>query len=107
MEAVLREHKSKRSLAQNNLLHAWMRFISMQVYESRGDFIPPEKWKLYFKSLFLGEESFEVNGKIITQVRSTAKMKVKEMNEFLTNIDHYCGSEFGIYLPRPGEGESF
>lgn len=99
-EVIIREHKTSRSLAQNNTLHAWCNQISQQYAEDTGKFYPMEHWKIYLKSLFLGDESFEVNGQVITQPRSTAKLKLDEFRDLLEKIDHYAGSELSIILER-------
>lgn len=99
-EVVVRPHKSNRSLAQNRTLHGWMTERSQKFAEATGKFATSKWWKEYFKEMFLGSESFEVNGKIITKTRSTADLKVGEFAEFLTTIDRYCVTELHIYLTR-------
>lgn len=103
LEVVIRPHKSKRSLQQNALLHAWLREISQQHAESHGTFYKPELWKEYFRELFLGQKVLEVCGKVFERKVSTTELTVEEMTRFMEQIDHYCGSELHIFLPRPGE----
>jgi hypothetical protein len=102
-EVIIREHKSSRSLAQNNTLHMWCAQISQEVAESRGKFIPADHWKEWLKSLFLGEETLQIGKKTITRIRPTSSLNVGEFAEFLTKIDHYSGSQLGICLNHPDE----
>ena len=105
MEVCIREHKSQRSVAQNALLHAWMKEVSVQRAESHGEFHAPAMWKEYFKRLHLGEETIEVAGRAKTITKKSRNLKVKEMTEFLEFIDHFCGSEMNIFLPHPEDRE--
>ena len=97
----IRPYKSSRSLSQNNLLHMWCRQLSLDYAESHGKFYSPEHWKLYMTQMFLGSESTEVNGVIITDLRKTSKLNVKEFTEFLEQVDMYAGSELSIMLAHP------
>lgn len=100
-EVVIQPYRVKRSIAQNSLLHFWMRHISDWYYHTHGQLIAPEVWKIFFKRHFLGQEHHEMLGETWDETRHTSDLSVKEMGEFLNNIDHYCGSEFGMSLPRP------
>ena len=97
----IRPFKSSRSLAQNNLFHMWCRQVSLDYAETYGQFYSPAHWKIYFKEMFLGYESIEINGKIINELRHTSKLNVKQFSEFLEQVDMYSGSEFSIILPHP------
>ena len=96
-EVTIAPAKSARSNAQNALFHMWMREVSIQYAEATGEFHAPEVWKEYFKRLHLGQDT--VRGLDVT--RQTSKLTVKEMADFLTWLEHYCGSELNITLPRP------
>jgi len=96
-EVIIQEAKNSRSLAQNRLFHMWMREISQGWAEATGEFHAPDVWKEYFKRLYLGQET--IRGMSVT--RHTSKLKVTEMAEFLTWIDHYVGSELGVTLTHP------
>lgn len=96
-EVIIQEAKNSRSLAQNRLFHMWMREISQGWAEATGEFYAPDVWKEYFKRLHLGQDT--VRG--ISVTRQTSKLKVAEMADFLTWIDHYTGSELGITLTHP------
>ena len=100
-QVAIKPHKSSRSLAQNNLFHMWCRQVSLDYAETYGQFYSPAHWKIYFKEMFLGYESVEINGKIINELRQTSKLNVKQFSEFLEQVDMYSGSEFSIVLPHP------
>jgi hypothetical protein len=102
-EQVLRIKKDSRSLRQNRTFHGWMTEISQKFAEATGRFAPAKWWKEYFKEMFLGEESFEVNGKVVTRTRHTSDLNTADMAEFMTKVDHYCGSELNIYVTLPGQ----
>ncbi len=100
-QMTIEPYQSKRSLAQNSLLHVWMRHLSKQYAETYGEHHAPGVWKLYFKRLFLGEEHVEVRGMQLDETRHTSDLDVMEFAAFLNSIDHYCGAELLISLPRP------
>lgn len=100
-EVVIQRYKAKRSIAQNSLLHFWMRYISDWYYHTHGKLIAPEVWKIYFKRHFLGQEHHEMFGESWDETRHTDDLSVQEMGEFLNNINHYCGAELGVLLPLP------
>ncbi|MFP4104838.1 MAG: recombination protein NinB [Phycisphaerae bacterium] len=101
IEVRIEPYKRGRSLAQNRLLHMWMREVSQEFAEHYGDWKAPDVWKEYFKRLFLGQTEHEVNGQIVAMTRKTSKLGVKEFAEFLTQVDLYCGSELGLMLTHP------
>lgn len=96
-EVIIRKKENNRSAAQNRLFHMWMREVSQGYAETIGEWYAPEVWKEYFKKIHLGQET--IRGVDVT--RGTSKLKVAEMADFLTWVDHYCGSEFGIILTHP------
>jgi hypothetical protein len=100
-QMTIEPYKSKRSLAQNALLHVWMRYVSAMYHESAGQLYSPAAWKIYFKRMFLGEETFMVREQAWTETRHTADLDVLEFSALLNSIDFYCGSELHIALPHP------
>lgn len=100
-EIVIKPFRRSRSLAQNNLLHHWLQVISTHYAETYGEWHAPDIWKQYVKSLFLGEESREINGKIITITRHTSELTVPEFTELLEKIDMWCATELQLMLPHP------
>lgn len=100
LEVVIREHKKKRSLAQNRCFHAWMRELSQLYAEHYGEERAPWVWKEFMKRQFLGEESVDLRGEMISRTRRTRELGVKEFAEFLTRVDAWVTQELAITLAR-------
>jgi len=101
------KYKQRRSLNQNALFHKWMEVVSIRYGESTGNYYSPEMWKIFFKELFLGYETCVINGTEVRRLKSTADCDTKQKSEFMEKIDHYCGSEFHIFLPTPNVPDEF
>ena len=89
---------SRRSADQNSLFHVWMREVADQHSAATGQFYPPAVWKEYFKRLFLGEETIEIEGKKFDMVKHTSRLNVADMRNLMEQVQHYCGAELGIVL---------
>ena len=76
LEVIVRPYRKNRSLAQNACLHGWCTAIANSYEEAFGERKSPETFKEYLKGLFLGEESSEVMGKVVTTTRHTADLSV-------------------------------
>lgn len=96
-----KKYVEKRSLPQNSLFHKWCGFVAKEFAMSGGKFYALEMWKDHFKELFGVWEEIEMLGKKKMVLKSTADYDVKEMSAFMEKIDHYCGSEFYIFVPSP------
>ena len=97
----VKKYVEKRSLPQNALFHKWCGFVAKEFAMAGGKFYTLEMWKDHFKELFGYWEEFEMLGKTVRRLKSTADYDVKEMSAFMEKIDHYCGSEFHIFVPSP------
>ncbi len=95
-------YEPNRTLAQNSLLHFWCRVAAKQRFNTHGEQYSPITWKDHFKSEFLGEESLEFLGRVLTRLKSTAGLSVRDFSEFLDRIDHYAADDLGIMLPHTG-----
>ena len=65
-----------------------------------------EFWELYFKNLHCKEYiTKEINGKTVevTSLKSIAEMTTVEMMELMEFVVRHSDSEFGVYIPLPGE----
>ena len=100
IEVVMRPFKRNRSLAQNSTLHAWLTAIATAYEEAYGERIAPAAWKEYLKRLYLGGESREVFGEVVTTTRSTASLSVGEFQDFLSAIDQWAVDQLQLFLPR-------
>lgn len=75
---------SKRSIAQNNLMHALFRRIAKHT----GDSV--ESVKAWFKRHYLGTFQYEFQGEVVEELIPTSKLSVKAMEEFITQIMCWC-----------------
>jgi hypothetical protein len=98
LQVDIKPYDTKRSNAQNALLHVWMGDVSEQYYLSHGSLYSPIAWKEYFKKMFLGEETLEVPRGTIVRTRRSRDLKVKEMTKFMEQIQFYCATELEIIL---------
>jgi len=101
MEVVIRKHKTTRSLRQNNLLWKWLTIIRDEYALAGNKTTSTEVWLEYFGQLFLPVEDNQVMGQAVRFRKSTRKLSVAEMAEFLTKIEAYCATDMGIFLPSP------
>lgn len=99
----IKEHKEKRSIAQNSLYWVWMKEVSKQMHEAGYALKPDTTWHLYFRQEFLGIKPVEVMGKIIEELISTTELNTKEFTEYLEKIELYVGSEWHLTMPHPND----
>lgn len=103
MQVIIRPTKSKRSIAQNSLLHSWFREIADGYELSHGERHAPDIWKQYLKRLFLGQEAITVLGNKMVAMRQTSKLSVKEMTEFMEAVDRWAATELELQLSHPSD----
>jgi hypothetical protein len=101
MEVVIREHKSKRSLADNRLLWLWYREIAAYVFETTGQQYNADDVHEWMKAQMLGRDVVTIGGDMIAVARSSAKLSVSDFSDYLLRIDHYCAENLGLQLSRP------
>lgn len=106
IEVVFRPSKERRSLDQNALFHLWVRLIRQHLIDSRGTYLSEEAIKEWLKSVLLGTHEVEINGITRTVAIPTSSLPRKKqpdgspsMAQFMEDVDHYCSSELGLYLP--------
>ena len=84
----------QRGLSQNALLWVWMEVLSKEWAEATNDHYTKEQWKEFFARKFLpvtGPDGEIVGG-------STSALTTEQMTEFLTKIQAYAATEWGITL---------
>ncbi len=102
MECVIRPHKKKRSLAQNNLLWKWLTEISVFIDQEHGQKFKPEELKAEFQERYLGFEAYKkLDGSIGKKLIGTSKLTVLQKRDFLESIEYYARSEIGVNLTHP------
>ncbi len=99
----IKEWKESISDAQRRTVHGWFRFISQQYAEATGKHYSPASWKIYFKERFGLWNEIETLDGIKTELKSLADYKMPELSKLMDDINHFCGSEFNIFVPIPGE----
>lgn len=102
-EVIIRLHRNKRTLAQNNLYWMWMTEISKHVFFSTGKRFSPEDIHEWFKDQFLGKRAVQINGITTIVTRSTTKLKIPEFTEYLQRIEHYARDELDLQLTHPAD----
>jgi hypothetical protein len=96
-EVTVKLHRRCRSLAQNKLLHMWLKCISDETGNST------ETLYVYFCQRYLPWNTELCFGKEIQkQIGGSSKLNTKEFTEFLDNINQEM-AEQGIMLPQPRE----
>lgn len=102
LSVEVKPYVENRRRRQENLLRKWMRLIAS---ETGND---PEVMHAFFKKKFLGAEyriaRFEWKGapveREVVELRSTTKLSVKEMSEYMTLVETFVATTLGIKLPR-------
>lgn len=100
-EVVIQEHKTKRSIEQNNLMWRMLTDLSNQV-EWYGNKLSPSDWKCVMTSALK-------QSKVVPNIDSTgfvsiglytSKMSVKELNDLILVITAF-GNERGVKWTAP------
>lgn len=100
LQVSVKKLKPKRSTEQNGLLWMWME--EMAAYFTNMDYpLDKEQAKELMCHLFLGYSEWTTpTGKVIRSLKSTSKLKVGEMHDFLTQVDIWAAGK-GCLLTRP------
>jgi len=94
----VKRKRSKRSLAQNDFFHAWVKLLS----EHTGYAF--EEMKDIMKNMFLKVEKVnEKTGSIFECTRKTSSLNKMQFADFCTEIQQWAEGEFGVRLPLPNE----
>lgn len=100
MEVVIKPYKKDRTLAQNSLMWMWFSIIRDALRDA-GENYSKDDVHDFFVDEFLPTRAIKIRGETKVVQITTSRLKVKEFSEFLNNVDHHCGSEWGISLPHP------
>ena len=87
-----------RSGRQNALYRMWVRCLAEEGETGNSE----EALHQYLAQTYLSPEVEEVQGKPILVIKSTTKLKVKEMMEYLKCVQEFA-DDLGILLPHPEE----
>jgi len=99
----IKPYRTSRTLAQNSLLHIWMREYSQKHAEFYGLWVSADTWKEFFKDEFLLVDTVLLNGQIHKVISDTSDLSVDEFAHFLEQIDLYAATQNEIYLTRPAD----
>jgi hypothetical protein len=105
IEITIKKIKSKRSLKQNNYLHALFTIFAKELTVLTGQQYTMMTIKNMCKLKFalidvVNQESGEIIGQ---DIKATSSMNKTELSEFVENIIRYAAEMFKIILPYPNE----
>jgi hypothetical protein len=106
VELTICRKKKKRSLSQNNYIHALFKIFSVELIDLTGDLeYSPEYVKSLSKCKFLMEDVVNKStGEIIGQnIRHTSDLTTNELNTFFEAVIRWAAETFHIILPYPNE----
>lgn len=99
-DVVVKLHREKRTLSQNNLFHLWCSCIADETGEDKA------RIKILLKEMFLGYKEYGLFGHKTFSLPSTSALDTKQMSEFMNKVQVWASAEMGILLPVP-EDEFF
>ena len=101
-EVNIKEYKSSRSLAQNNLYWKWMTEISLQAVLPNKERLSKDDWHEVCAMKFLGVRTIDDGKKVYAVPNRTSKLGVKKFSKYLLDIEaHFIPA--GIQLTFPQE----
>lgn len=94
VEVEFGDYVPKRSLDQNRLMWAYLTAIGNMIGHTANEM------HLYYRSKFLKPALKVIMGQTFYELPSTTDLSVKEMAEYITNIEVHA-AENGYVLPAP------
>ena len=99
-----KEHKAKRSLAQNRLLWMWNQIIADYFREHYGQENSSEDVHEVFVRRKFGVKVIQAgNEEPIIVRKRTRKLNTKEFCEYLNWLEQYCAEYLELLLPQPDD----
>lgn len=99
-DVIIKLHREKRTLSQNNLFHLWVSCIASETGENK------DRIKVALKEMFLGYRTHTTFGHTSYALPSTTELDAKQMSDFMNQVHSFAAAELGIVLPLP-EDEYF
>ena len=93
-EVSVRLFKDSRSKAQNRLYWKWIPYLADHCGYTHN------RMHTELKIRFLGTISEEIAGVLITEPKSSKKLKVKEFTNYLREVEEFA-NDYEIRLPHP------
>lgn len=100
-DVEIREHKSKRSLAQNRLLWSWHAEVQRHLGESTGTWHAVEDIHEYIVRSLLPLRTVEIGGKAMRMRASTSRLRVAQFTDFLRRYEEHARDRWGVQFPHP------
>lgn len=98
LSVTVSQHKAKRSIEQNSMLHAILSEIAEGAWVNGRQF-PMEVWKEFFRAKFIGtEEMVMPDGQIKEKGLSTTTLDVAAFSDFINQISEYAATVLGLEL---------
>ena len=94
----IKQHKAKRSLAQNRLYWKWLGEIRDHVMECTGKQYATDDLHDLFRDMFLPKKVTEFRDRVLSRPKSTTELTVAEFSEYLDKIDHYAADKLHLVL---------
>lgn len=94
-DVEVKRHKPDHTDPQRNLYWMWIGVIAEETGNDR------EMIHKALKAKFLGCDEVEVLGKMVRKVKSTKTLDKAQMSAYMTQVDAYMATDFGIVLPHP------
>ena len=102
-DVEVKPHVESRRRAQENLYRGWVRIIAGHTGND------PECLHLFLARKFLGMEHktvrFEWKGNThereVDDIRSTTKLSMKDMSDYMDQVNAFAADTLGITLPQP------
>lgn len=91
----IKRHKPEMTDPQRNLYWKWIGIVASETGNDR-DMIHK-----VLKSKFLGCEDVEVLGRVVRKVKSIRGLDKSAMSQYMTQVEAYLLTDFGIVLPHP------
>jgi len=101
-EVEIKPHKAQRSNRQNSTYWMWVDHIRLHVADATGNFYTKDQLHEFLASKFLPTEVVTIAGEEKATRKSTAKLSTAEFAAYLDQVDRYCVTSLGLYLPQPG-----
>ncbi len=98
LRVTIGPHEESRRAKQNARYWALLTRIAQGMPSHMdGAYHTPEVWHEFHKKQFLGVEGVEIDGTLTHVTKSTRKLKVKEFNDYMTQVEAWA-AEHEIWL---------
>lgn len=99
-EVEIREHRSRRSTAQNRLLWAWHGELQRHLGEAGQGWHDAETIHEYIVRALLPLHAIEIDGEVMQMRASTRRLRVAEFTDLLRRYEEMARDKWGLDLPR-------